>query len=555
MTELAFEPPGPGSWELDAEHYPRPASRYKQELLELAMDKSLTAGASRYGVLVDRTTAIVNGYPYATQKPVEGATDPEARAPSEEANETEYHRRVAAAAEAFETKRWREELERWDSDWKPEVRATQRALRQVSPEDLGDEQLIDHIEDCRQAFLDLAELNFRIFFAYLIPLGDFLAFARDQTDRSAAELVALMDGATPDSTGALDELQELKTTIKTDQDAREWLFSDKPAGDILSQLRASGGAVEDAVEAWLDVVGYRVVSGFDLADQYALERPETLLNTLRSAVEDGIETRSIDGLPAEFEPVRQEVPAAERDEFDERFEEARLTYRIRDERALLTLTSQGLLRRALIEAGHRLADRGRLRDPEHVVDLEQAELVSALRGGPAPGPAEVAAHARYRQNHDASEAPDRLGPEPSNPIPIEELPDPAARAMQAVAAFGWVNASDSESATESDVIQGLGASPGTFEGPARLVSGPEDFSEIQDGEILVAETTTPAFNVVLPMVGAVVTDRGGMLSHPAIVAREFGVPGVVGCGDATDRIQDGDRLMIDGEEGTVRLVT
>lgn len=553
MAELTFEPPGPGIWELDAEHYPRPASRYKQALLGQAMDAGSTAGASRYGVLVDRKTAIVNGYPYTTRRPVAGATDPETATASVDGDETEYRRRVTAAAETFETTRWGTELERWDSEWKPEIRRTHQSLRAVPLHEIDDERLVGHVETCREAFVDHGELNFRIFFAYLVPLGDFLAFARDRTDRSAAELVALMDGATPDSTGALDELRHLTTAIEADPRARAVLFSRAAASEILEQLRTHGGAVEDAIEAWLDVFGYRVVSGFDLSDQYALERPEILVNTLQTAVEDGVESGSDDGSPEELEAVRQDVPTELRAEFDERFEEARRTYRVRDERALLTLTTQGLLRRALLEAGRRLADRGRLRDPEHVVDLAHDELVSALRGGPAPTAPEVAAHVTYRQTHDASDAPDRLGSQPSDPIPIDDLPGPAARVMRAVAAFGWVNNAESGVPPDADVVQGLAASPGTVEGRARLVSGPEEFSDIRDGDVLVAETTTPAFNVVLPMVGAVVTDQGGMLSHPAIVSREFGIPCVVGCDHATDRIQDGDQLVVDGDEGTVRV--
>lgn len=551
MAELTFEPPGPGTWRLDSSHYPRPASRYKRELLNEAMDAGSTAGASRYGVLVERRTEIVNGYPYATQQPVEGATDPRSMAELDEA-ESEYHRRVQAAAKALETKRWRSELERWDSEWKPDIRATQRSIQEVSPEDLDDGALLNHVENCRAAFIDLGILNFRILFAYIVPLGDFLAFAQTHTDRSAAEVVGLMDGASPDSAGALDELQRLTSAIESDAEGQELLFSDGEPGDILQGLRTHGGDVEDAVESWLDVVGYRVVSGFDLSDEYALERPETLINTLRTAVEDGVESGSVDEPPAKLEQVREEVPEDQRETFDNRFEEARRTYRIRDERSLLTQTSLGLLRRALKEAGRRLANRGRLRKPEHVVDLEHGELTSAMRGGPAPGPAEVAAHARYRQNHEASDAPDQLGQEPTDSVPIEDLPGPAARVLRAVRAFGSTIAIEPpSSSSEATVVEGLAASPGRFEGRARLITDPEDFSKIQDGEVLVAGMTTPAVNVVLPMLGAVVTDEGGMLSHPAIVAREFDIPGVVGCENATDRIQTGDRIIVDGDEGTV----
>lgn len=103
-------------------------------------------------------------------------------------------------------------------------------------------------------------------------------------------------------------------------------------------------------------------------------------------------------------------------------------------------------------------------------------------------------------------------------------------------------------------IGGVAASPGTYEGTARVVTSPDDFAAIQEGDVLVAEMTSSAFNVALPLLGAVVTDKGGMLAHPAIVAREFGIPGVVSCEDATDRIHDGDTIIVDGDTGTVTKV-
>ena len=80
-----------------------------------------------------------------------------------------------------------------------------------------------------------------------------------------------------------------------------------------------------------------------------------------------------------------------------------------------------------------------------------------------------------------------------------------------------------------------------YEGPARRVSGPTEFDRIVQGDVLVTESTTEAFNILLPLLGAIVTDSGGLLSHSAIVAREYGIPGVVGTRDATERIPDGTR--------------
>ena len=87
------------------------------------------------------------------------------------------------------------------------------------------------------------------------------------------------------------------------------------------------------------------------------------------------------------------------------------------------------------------------------------------------------------------------------------------------------------------------------------MSGPDEFDRIQKGDVLVTESTTEAFNILLPLLGAIVTDAGGLLSHSAIVAREYGIPGVVGTRDATQRIEDGSTVRVDGDAGEVTLAT
>src|SRR5205823_12098207 len=101
---------------------------------------------------------------------------------------------------------------------------------------------------------------------------------------------------------------------------------------------------------------------------------------------------------------------------------------------------------------------------------------------------------------------------------------------------------------------GLAASRGIYEGPARRVAGPTEFDRIQQGDVLVTEATTEAFNILLSLLGAIVTDSGGLLSHSAIVSREYGIPGVVGTREATDKIADGARVRVDGDAGAVTVV-
>jgi len=107
---------------------------------------------------------------------------------------------------------------------------------------------------------------------------------------------------------------------------------------------------------------------------------------------------------------------------------------------------------------------------------------------------------------------------------------------------------------EETVIRGLGASAGQREGIARRVAGASDFDRIQRGDVLLTEATTEAFNILLPLLSAIVTDSGGALSHAAIVSREYGIPGVVGTRDATERIADGALVRVDGDAGTVTVL-
>lgn len=110
-----------------------------------------------------------------------------------------------------------------------------------------------------------------------------------------------------------------------------------------------------------------------------------------------------------------------------------------------------------------------------------------------------------------------------------------------------------EAVQTGPTLTGLGASGGRATGPARLLRGPEDFARMQPGDILVAPITTPAYTPLFALAKAVVTDIGGPLSHSSIVAREYGIPAVLGTGSATARIHDGDVVTVDGDTGRVLL--
>ena len=148
-----------------------------------------------------------------------------------------------------------------------------------------------------------------------------------------------------------------------------------------------------------------------------------------------------------------------------------------------------------------------------------------------------------------------LGPPPPAPPDLSGLPPAAARMMRAVGIGLGLLFGSSEAPHKKDTLRGLAASRGVYEGPARRVSSPSEFDRITRGDVLVTESTTEAFNILLPLLGAIVTDRGGLLSHSAIVAREYGIPGVVGTRSATAAIPDGARVRVDGGAGEVTLLS
>ncbi|MEU8251050.1 PEP/pyruvate-binding domain-containing protein [Nonomuraea sp. NPDC048916] len=106
----------------------------------------------------------------------------------------------------------------------------------------------------------------------------------------------------------------------------------------------------------------------------------------------------------------------------------------------------------------------------------------------------------------------------------------------------------------ADVIKGVPGSPGRVSAPARIIHGPGEFGRMRQGDVLVARITTPAWTSLFALASAVVTDVGGPLSHSSIVAREYGIPAVLGTGTATERLRSGQQVIIDGEAGTVTLV-
>lgn len=539
-TDVRFNPPGPGSWLLDSVHVPRPWSRFQAEIHPPNLAEGFREGARRYGLLIDTLDwRLVNGFAYFTVPPA-----PEAEIPE----------RFATAERAFPDRVWRDDLQRWRTRDKPAAIRAHRALQAVDPASLDDDELLAHIDRCREHQQAMIRQHHRYTCTAIIPLGDFIASVREWTGEPPGAYLALVRGHAPESAGASQELDELASALRDSSEARAILFADAAAADVLERLRSAPGAAGAAAAAYLDTVGYRLLDSLDTGDPYALEVPEVLVAGIRQAVEAG--PPEPDAAPKEeVARLRALVPPEHRDDFDARLEEARHVSPIRDERGLFSeVWAGGITRRAILAAGERCAAASRVHAPAHLVEAGYDEMRALVAGTGGPSADELAARAEDRARRRVAEAPPFLGAPPEPPPPLDGLPPGVARVMRAlgVGIDALFQGSDAES--EAAVVRGIAASPGTHVGTARVIGDPSEFGRLSAGDVLVTATTTESFNIVLPVVGGIVTDMGGLLSHAAIVSREYGIPGVVGCRDATALIPDGARVRVDGTTGEVTVL-
>ncbi|MEZ5100980.1 MAG: PEP-utilizing enzyme [Thermoleophilia bacterium] len=534
----AFDPPGPGTWLQDGVHVPRPWSRYQAEIHPPNLAAGFREGARRYGLLLDTLDyRMVHGLAYFAVAP-----PPEAEIPAI----------IAAGATAIQQRLWREDVERWEREAKPASIRDHLALQRIDPGGLDDAALAAHVERCREHQQAMIRQHHRFSVPAIMPIGDLLAHAAEWTGRPPGELIGLVRGTAPESAGSTPELTRLAGAIRASDGARSLLREDDETA--LAALLAAPGEVGAAARAYVDLVGYRLLDSIDTGDPYALEVPHVVVEGIRLAVEGGPPASS-QASDAEVAAVRDDVPDGHRDAFDELLAEARRVSPLRDERGLYSeVWAGGLARRALLEAGRRLAQAGRVEEPVHLVDADWAELQPLLASSGGPPAGELAGRAADRASRTAADAPPFLGAPPEPPPPLDGLPPETQRVMRAVGVSIDALFAPSSRANDATTLRGIGASPGTYTGPARVIAGPHELHRLERGDVLVVPTTAASFNVALPLLGAIVTDSGGLLSHAAIVSRELGLPGVVGCREATRTIADGARVRVDGEAGEVTLL-
>ncbi len=558
MSATKLSPPGPGSWHLDTSHLTTSCSRYQQPLWVEGFLPGFAGGLRRYGSLVASLDwAWIEGFPYYRVSPVaapEGATEHPPREVWDElmATHPDVQERLATAERAFAERIWREDLQRWDEVDKPASIERNQRLLAVDPAALDTAGFLSYLEECNANVVECLYAHHIYNMTFYVPVGDLMVQGTALTGRSESEVLGLLKGSTPDALGT-GHLEEALTRVAKQPDVKAILADDDAAA--LARIAKLDGEAGDVLREAVSLIAYRPVNGEDVGDTCAFELPTLVLAGISSRIHRPASDADEAAALAELESsMRADAEPSSRAQFDAVLEEARLTYRLREEKAMYAdLWSYGVARRALLAGGERLVAAGRIEKASHLVEAELAEISAIFDKSGGPDPAELAERARYRAAVGFDAMPLHLGDEPGEPLPLEWLPPASARVDAAIGAAlrGLFGPPGGES---NAAIEGLGVSGGIVEGPARIIDASSDFDRIRGGDILVTRATTAALNVVIPLVKGIVTDRGGLLCHAAVVSREYSIPAVVGTGDATARIVDGARVRVDGAAGTVSVL-
>jgi pyruvate,water dikinase len=540
---MTFAAPAPGCWELETTHHGlRPLTPFVRDAYKRAFEAGTTVLAERWGLPLARVRAeLVHGCFYVRPEGLGEGAEPKPPPPMLLMKlvvrlHPGMRRRTRTAARAWAERRWRAEVDRWFEQDRATLVERNLDLQRVDLAGLDDAVLATHVLELLDHFETNARRNLETHGGDLMPVGDLLAHG-DRWGIGAAELADLLRGSSPATVETAQLLRPVASAVA--------LASHRPSS--VEEVRALGADVRDAVDAWLERHSWRLVTSDDVDRPTLAELPGLQLGALLSAADHDRDASP----PPDLSSVRSRVPVDERELFAELVAEARYGNRQREDiRGVCWNWPGGLLRRGLLEAGRRLVAAGRLHDPDHVVELFPTELEGLLATSSGPSADEVAARASERDAVEAAHPPRTLGP-PEEPPPLAALPRPMARATAAMMA----NLGADATPPQSRALAGVGIGDAPYRGRACVVRDAVDaLTGLEPGDVLITTFTGPSFNSLIPILGALVVEEGGALCHAAIVAREFGLPAVIGVQGATSELVHGSMVEVDPAAGVVRAV-
>ena len=510
-------------WRRDKWHFPDPATPLTGDVFALT-GRGFSRAMALQGAPVRMEFRRINTYLYAGIRPAQPSdppADPAGRIP-----------------ERFENHAT------WDNEWLPEIQgyhARSAAFQETEP---TAEQWLAHIDEAIEWNVRCWEIHSLLGFQN----GPLLDFCQKELGWDMPAATRLVAGITNKSLESDDRLRELTSMVRDSPELMK-AFSENAVPDIRAALPSSeaGAKFRTTLDAFLAEFGQRSDNLHELALPSWIEDPTPVLAIIRAYVIRP--ERDHDAMRADLVASREAAIAEARSQLADKPAETReafereLVYGLRaselNETHNYWIDQMCLywLRRDFLVAGEMLKKSEVIDAVDDVFYLRVSEVQEAVGGNATGRQATVTERKAEMARFATFEPPMELG---------RPTPPPIAQGMSL--AFG--GHTSGEVAGE---VHGQAGSPGTVTGTARLIASLLDADRLEPGDILVAVTTSPPWTPLFGIASGIVTDAGGAMSHCAIVAREYGIPAVVGCFDATARIADGDVITVDGDAGIVRL--
>ena len=362
----------------------------------------------------------------------------------------------------------------------------------------------------------------------------------------------LQNSASDRNWDSIEALWRMKNEVRDDAGLRASFASDD-AAEIARSLQSTERGrrfIAERVEPYQREFGWHAVWSHEFIFPTIREHMEPVLELIRGYLSTDYD------YPGAIEAMRRDIEAAAQEILagltGDALEEMRAANAVNLRMAPLTpdhhfYIDQGAnahLRLVLIEVGRKLIEAGRLDEPDDVMFLRYNELRSLI-GSAAAIDARAIVATRRRERDAAGRI---------HPRDWVGTVTPSQLAFPYLVNWGYPDRFHQRQSDDQRMVTGLGASPGVVEGIARVVLTTDEFDEVRDGDILVCQMTNPAWVVLFTKIAGLVTDTGGTTSHPAVLAREFGIPAVIGTSVATQRIVTGDRVRVDGTTGRVEIL-
>ena len=525
-------------WFQDNLHFPMPQTPLNGSLFQTSFEIGASAAIAKLSMPISglRTT-MQNGYLFLAPVPVHGT-------PEELGARFEEMKRLTMELGATVLQDWRETFE-------PQVEASAERILSFDYAGSSTREVAAFVQTFKAALADVWDIHMRVNIPAMnsvFGLEEFLGHVLGE--EAVPQARQLLQGFPNKSTALGQEFWGLSRWIRSTEGLAEAVLGARVRQGKVELEHAAASEFHTRFGAFLDDFGWRSDVFAEVGHPSWIEDPSTPLTQLKDYVrmdDDASpfaaherQAQERDGLVAE---MTARFPEELRPQFGGMLQMAQQYLPIaEDHNYTIDQRFSAVVRHGVLQLGDKLVADGALGDREDVCYLTYEEICDIADGGDASGLADLVRTRRQAfLNQRTMSPPPGIG----TPPPADMPPDPLVTKF-----FGFGVQQDDDAST----VTGYPASSGQVTGVAKVVMTLDEADKLEPGDVMFCRMTMPAWTPLFGVVGAVVSDSGGPLSHCAIVAREYGIPCVAGTQVGTSVLQDGQRVRVDGATGIVQIL-